>query len=130
LPAVSRQLHVGFSHLHPHVPGTKESIMNEKLQRLKATLTELEEELSELDSLDDTTREMLEEAAREIDDTLDQYDSSESLAETPQLLEEEDDIQQSPRSRLKEAVGQFETSHPTLSGLLNRLIDALGQMGI
>jgi hypothetical protein len=109
--------------------------MNEKLQRLKATLLELEDELAELDSLDDATRSMLEEAAQEIDETLAHHlaevetgelESESSLAES----EPWDDSELSARSRLQEAVGQFETSHPTLYGLVNRLIDALGQMGI
>lgn len=117
--------------------------MNEKLQGLKETLHELEAELAERDNLDDRTRRMLEEAAEEIENALAELpDSAEGDdAELGEELEGEgDEVSEevdesfsgsgSPRARLEKAIGQFETSHPTLYGLMNRLMDALGQMGI
>ena len=114
--------------------------MNEKLQGLKETLHELEAELAERDNLDDRTRRMLEEAAEEIENALAELpDGTDENVFDPQgevgeagREEAESSLPESetPRARLEKAIGQFETSHPTLYGLMNRLMDALGQMGI
>lgn len=111
--------------------------MNEKLQGLKATLRELEAELAEADGLDEHTRSLLEEASQEIARTLSDDASvaacsaeSESDDQPNSTLENGEAGAASARSRLEEIVGEFETSHPTLFGLINRLVDALGQMGI
>lgn len=114
--------------------------MNEKLQGLKETLHELEAELAERDNLDDRTRRMLEEAAEEIENALAELpdgtdedvrdperEGGEAGTEEAEFSVSESD---SARARLEKAIGQFETSHPTLYGLMNRLMDALGQMGI
>ena len=42
----------------------------------------------------------------------------------------EEDEHRSMIGQLKEAVFKYETSHPTLSGSITSVIDALGQMGI
>lgn len=91
--------------------------MSEQLEKLKATITELEEELHSLDELDDDSREVLQAAVQEIQTTLE--------AKGPGDLES-----QSLTNRLNEVTRGFEGSHPTLSGIVNRLIDGLGQMGI
>jgi len=88
--------------------------MPERIDRLRATVRELEKELASLSEIDDQTRDVLEEAVQEIRDAL-----------RPQDLEP-----QSLASRLKLAAEDFESSHPTLFGIVSRMIDALGQMGI
>jgi ABC-type transporter Mla subunit MlaD len=91
--------------------------MSEHAEKLKATLAELEQELHSLDSLDDETRNVLAQAARDIEAALQQEEFDRS----------EDD---SLVARLGHAAQEFEGSHPTLTGIISRLIDGLGQMGI
>jgi chromosome segregation ATPase len=91
--------------------------MPERLKKLQATLDELEGELHSLESLDPKTRELLEEAARDIQAALDTRD--------PDQFEPH-----SLREQLQEAARRFESSHPTLSGIVGRMINVLGQMGI
>jgi len=90
--------------------------MPERIEKLRATVTELEAELASLTELDDPTRALLEEAVSELQATL-----SKPAAEIePQSLTE----------RLTESAEAFEKSHPTLYGIVKRTIDALAQMGI
>lgn len=91
--------------------------MPERIDKLRAALDELEQELAALDSIDPETRAVLEEAAREIHAAL--------AKENAHEIE-----QQSLTQRLKNSVESFETSHPTLSRVVGRMIDVLGQMGI
>lgn len=91
--------------------------MPERSERLRQVLSELEQELSSLDTVDDETRAVLEEISHEIHDSL--------HPKKQQTLEPE-----SVTERLKVAVQKFEADHPTLAGAVTRLIDALGQMGI
>ena len=91
--------------------------MSESVQKIKATIAELENELRSLPSVDRETREMLAQAVREIQTLLRPDDAG--------------DIQREPLvDRLGSAAQQFETSHPTLTGIIGRLIDGLAQMGI
>lgn len=91
--------------------------MPERIQKLKATIQDLESELESLASVDSVTRQMLEEAVAEIQSALQKQD--------PQQLETH-----SLTERLKTTAEQFESSHPTLFGVVSRMIDVLGQMGI
>jgi hypothetical protein len=91
--------------------------MTEHIQRLRTTVKELEDELHELDSIDDEARDVLRAAMEEIQVAL-QAASSTPL-ETHSVSE-----------RLNGVARDFESSHPTLAGIINRLIDGLGQMGI
>jgi polyhydroxyalkanoate synthesis regulator phasin len=90
--------------------------MPERINKLRATVTELEAELAGLSEVDDETRAVLEEAVREIQD---------ALHEQPETLEH-----QTLSDRLRDAAKDFEASHPTLYGVVTRTIDALAQMGI
>lgn len=92
--------------------------MAERTERLRHTLQELEAELSSLDSLDDETRQVLETALEDISVALRKTGSTDP------------DHHDSVVHRLQEAAEGFETSHPTLFGVVQRMIDALGQMGI
>ena len=91
--------------------------MTDRIEKIRAALNELERELSGLDSVDPETRTMLEEARHEIEMALHKEDpgqiAHESLAE-----------------RLETAAQTFQVSHPTLAGVVQRTIDALGQLGI
>jgi len=91
--------------------------MTETIEKLKSTVAELETELQALDNVDDETREVLEQAALEILAAIDRAEPGESAPES--LMD-----------HLRAATQQFEESHPTLTGILSRLIDGLGQMGI
>ncbi|MCA9123465.1 MAG: DUF4404 family protein [Planctomycetaceae bacterium] len=90
--------------------------MPERIEKLRATVTELEVELASLSELDAPTRALLEEAVGELQATL----SKQPVEIEPQSLTEQ----------LTEAAKAFEHSHPTLSGIVHRTIDALAQMGI
>lgn len=92
--------------------------MAERPEKLRSTLEELEKELASLDTLDDETRSVLETALEEISQALRRKDRA--------ALQSHDSI----AARLQEAAEGFETSHPTLFGIVSRIVDALGQMGI
>jgi hypothetical protein len=90
--------------------------MSDRLEKLRATLQELEAELRDIDSLDDATRQQLAEAALEITTVLTKGEKSDQTHE----------VEGSLRERLEE----FEASHPQLALIVGRLIDGLGQLGI
>ena len=90
--------------------------MADRLERIRATLAELEAELRQLDSLDESTREALADATADIADTLRHGKRS---AQT-QIAE----------SSLRDRLADFEASHPQLVGVLTRLFDGLAQLGI
>lgn len=92
--------------------------MAEHSDKLRGTLQELEAELASVDSLDEETRSALETLMVEIGQAL-------GKPTLPESRRRED-----LTSRLQDAAEQFETSHPTLFGIISRTIDALGQMGI
>ena len=91
--------------------------MPERHEKLQALLGELEKELHELDTLDDQTRGVLQEAVGEIETIL-QPDAP--ATDQPEGLAE----------KLQDAATDFESSHPTLGGIVERVINVLGQMGI
>ncbi len=90
--------------------------MPERIEKLRATVTELEAELASLAELDDATRALLEEAVSDL---------QAALAKKPAEIEHH-----SLTERLAESAQAFEESHPTLYGIVKRTIDALAQMGI
>lgn len=94
--------------------------MTDRRERLLHTLADLEAELRDLDQLDDTSRAMLTEVSREINAVLHADTTTAPLDSAAEPLQ----------SRLSGAVTSFETSYPTLAGILQRLVDGLGQMGI
>ncbi|HMC11822.1 MAG TPA: DUF4404 family protein [Pirellulaceae bacterium] len=90
--------------------------MADRLDKLRATLSELEAELRSTGSLDDATREQLADAAAEIAASLRRGKRSE------QTRQAEDSLQ----NRLVE----FEAAYPQLAGIVTRLLDGLAQLGI
>lgn len=91
--------------------------MSEHIERLKAIVKELEAELESLDVVDADSQQVLEAALAELRTALGKREptalASDSLAE-----------------RLRAAEERFQVSHPTIAGLVLRMIDALGQLGI
>jgi len=92
--------------------------MPERLEKLQATLAELEAELEGVEEIDQATRERLEHARGEIQQTLDRQTPPEEWQTTSFI------------DSLKETEQEFEISHPTIAGVVRRVIDLLGQMGI
>lgn len=88
-----------------------------QIEKLRATVSELEQQLRALESVDDESRRVLEEAVREIRATLREEDR-------------EPTQQGSLSQRLTDLVEKFEGEHPTLTVIIGRIADGLGQMGI
>jgi predicted nucleic acid-binding Zn-ribbon protein len=91
-------------------------IMADRLDKLRATLSELDAELRSIDSLDDPTREELAEAAAEIAASLRRGKRSEKT--------------QMAADSLQNRVVEFEAANPQLAGIVSRLLDGLAQLGI
>lgn len=91
-------------------------------EKLKATLAELHAELADAKALDPAARKALAEALAEIQHAL-AAGESQPTEEGPGPV---DGIAQ----RLRKAATKFETTHPTLAGTLNRLIDLMASAGI
>jgi hypothetical protein len=91
--------------------------MPERIEKLKAIVQELEAELESLDSVDAQSQQVLEGALDDLRTALGKQDS-ESL-ESDSMVE-----------RLRAAEAEFQMSHPTVAGLVLRMINALGQLGI
>lgn len=93
-------------------------------EKLRATVSELEQELLALETVDNETRRVLQEAIGTIRATLRENDRAAKVDDVAPAGD------QSLTERLSAAVTQFEGQHPTLTGILGRLIDGLAQMGI
>lgn len=91
--------------------------MTEQIAKLKSTVAELEDELRSIDPVDAETRAVLEQAVLDI---LAALHTAVPGERAPQSL----------LDRLHAAAQEFEESHPTVTGILSRLIDGMGQMGI
>jgi len=96
--------------------------MDDRLAKLRATLNQLEAELSALGTLDDATREQLADAAEEIARSLRRGE----LLKQPKRTTKRAGEQESLQDRLVD----FEASHPQLAGVVTRLLDGLAQLGI
>jgi len=90
-----------------------------KRPELRERLQKLHEELENTDSVDVDARELLGELLADIRSLLDRS-SDEDAAHTPDSLSE----------RLEAATREWETSHPTLSAAVGRVMDTLSNMGI
>ena len=92
--------------------------MTQQVAKLRATLAELETELRTVGELDPETTVMLETAIEEINAAL--HTKTAAAPNDPQSLSE----------RLRLSANDFESSHPALSQLMHRVVDALSQLGI
>jgi hypothetical protein len=88
-----------------------------QVEKLRAAVAELERQLSTSLSLDESSRQHLQQALADIRAALEDDQTTDS--ERQSLIQ-----------RLGVSVERFEGSHPTLTGTLMRLIDGLRQMGI
>ncbi len=93
--------------------------MPQRIQKLRETVRELETELQSVEEVDEETRRVLEDAIRDL-----------QVALAKQPGEPIDSTSESIANRLTAVEGRFQATHPTLSGVVVRLIDALGQWGI
>lgn len=100
------------------LPSAATDFMDEHSQRLRATIADLERELQAGGEVDAQTRAMLLDAVEEIQAAL--HNKTAAAATEPQTLSE----------RLTLSAAEFDVSHPTLAGLLRRVVDALAQIGI
>ena len=98
------------------LPGS--DLMVEKQNELLALLKRLQAQVQETPNLDPQTAEQIQRIVREIESSLPGPNQSVS-EEEPSLAD-----------RLKETALEFEASHPTLSGTVGGIADALAQMGI
>ena len=92
--------------------------MPDKSERLRTALADLHTQLSQVDTLDPESRDLLEAIAADIKAALAAPPSTPRPGEL------------SLSQRLSEATRQFEESHPTIGGVVERLVDVLAQMGI
>jgi hypothetical protein len=89
--------------------------MSAETEKLKATITALHTQLSQIDELDSATRDDLADALAEIQTAL---NNKTSPTGKPLMR------------RLGEAARHFEDSHPALATSIGSLIDTLGRSGI
>ena len=82
--------------------------------RLRTLLVELDRELKSASSLDEQSRDLLEQV----------------LADVRKLDAPGPGQHGSAENRLRELVLQFESDHPRLSGAVAQVADALGKLGI
>lgn len=101
-------------------------------EKLRATVTELEQELLASHNLDDATRLRLHEALAEIRVALQQNEppNSEATSFAPGSPTQESPTTGSLSTGLTKAIEDFEGAHPTLVNIIGRLADGLAQMGI
>ena len=90
-----------------------------KRPELRERLQRLHEELENTDSVDDDARELLGSLLADIQSLLDRSSDADA-AHTPGSLSK----------RLEAATREWETSHPTLSAAVGRVMDTLSNMGI
>jgi len=83
-------------------------------ERLRQTLNELRAELADSDTGDAETRERVQAAADELEAWLERAEEPEGGL----------------RDRMREAVTRFEEEHPTLASTVQRVVDALSDLGI
>jgi hypothetical protein len=93
--------------------------MPERHGKLLETLRELESELASLESMDPKTRSALAGIIAEINEAMRRGSAGEGMERHHSLME-----------RLRESAVGYESSHPNLFGIIERTINALGQMGI
>ena len=87
------------------------------IEKLHATVSELEHELQGLKTLDDDARRVLQEAVRDIRAAL--HEETPTQAGRASLIQ-----------GLQQSVEKFEATHAGLTSIVSRLIDGLAQLGI
>lgn len=90
---------------------------------LRATLQQLHNELAAADEIDTKSLELLNQLTADVDRIV-----TGSQDGTPAMPADESDMSYS--DQLRGMVSTFETRHPVVSGLLERLSDGLANLGI
>jgi hypothetical protein len=90
--------------------------VSEELAKLRATLAELHEELANVEPGNPEIRALLDSAVADIQQTINRRGDA---ANDSSIVD-----------RLRAAARHYEESHPTLSGILGSIVDALSRMGI
>jgi hypothetical protein len=90
--------------------------MLDRTDKLRATLSDLEAQRRQLDSLDEPTRALLADVADEISAILrgSKRPADDSAA----------------GNSLPDRLAEFEAAHPQFAGIITRLLDGLAQLGI
>ena len=83
-------------------------------EQLRETLTELHSELASVETLDDETRQLLQQVAGDIE----------------AVMAEAHDEPLTVQERVGEMAATFRAEHPRLSGILTQLADTLSKLGI
>ena len=96
--------------------------MPQRIEKLKSTLEELRRELDRTEGLEPEERSLLASTVSELQQRLDRA--------SPQEVSPQEDEDNSLEERLEELEGRFQVRHPALAGLILRVVDALGQLGI
>ncbi len=91
---------------------------SESAKRLRATIEELEAELGRVDELDPETRELLAGTVDQLQETLQKKRAGEETDDETLL------------ATLEGMEREFELQHPTLAGVILRMVEALRQLGI
>lgn len=92
--------------------------MADNLTRLRTTLEQLHRELDKIESTDPEIQALL---ASAVSDIQEKIEGQEGRA---------DEVDESIADRLTAVARHYEESHPTLSGIVGSIIDALSRMGI
>ena len=95
--------------------------MSDPSEKLKAALSTLHAELERLEDASPEEKQLLQSALTDIQSALEV-----ATQESPPTAEEHESLLE----RLTESAQHFEDSHPTLSGMVGSVIDALGRMGV
>lgn len=93
--------------------------------RIPSLVEDLEREIQQVDRLSDSTKEALRDAIQEIQSALAKESEG---ADAPTRIQES--AEAGWADRLRSSVQDFESSHPTLAAAVERLLNALGQIGI
>jgi chromosome segregation ATPase len=91
-----------------------------KKNKLQKLLRELRQKLAEIPSVKDSTEDSLEILKKDVDRALRQLEHS----ETGELDHE------SLRDRLRESIDYFEVTHPTLTAVINNILNTLAGSGV
>jgi Domain of unknown function (DUF4404) len=87
-------------------------------EQLHDKLVQLHAELAQTQAVDDSTREVLADLSKDIQELLDRPGNNEDHRYGPLTM------------RLRASLTRFETSHPSLTSAMEHAIDALVQMGV
>lgn len=100
--------------------------MTEQHEQLRADLDELRRQLEATPSLDAASRSLIERTIADVEKVLADQNSGRTVGTEGARPTGRGSL----AGRLAEAAKRFEATHPTLSGTVGGIIDALAQMGI